>query len=255
MTTETTSTSQVLPMLNICSAPAQLADAQPAALPDKEVAVWLAEIGAENSLSDWETLLSPDERERAHRFHFPEDWRRYVYGRGLLRCLLGSYLRLDPASLRFTYSEHGKPELASGVSSRLLHFNLSHSGAKLVLVLAWDRRVGADVEEVTGNRDLEQIANRFFSPAERQALLAVDLSARKQAFYLCWSRKEAFLKASGDGLSLPLDQFDVSLQPGQVAALLATRPDASEASRWSMHNLDMGPDYAAAVVVEKLTQV
>ena len=245
MTTQTSTHS-----LNLYTAPAQLAQAQPALLPDNEVAAWLAEIGADNSLSDWETLLSPDERERAHRFHFPEDWRRYVYARGLLRRLLGTYLQLDPASLQFSYSEHGKPELAAGVSTRPLRFNLSHSGTKLLLAFAWDRRVGVDVEEVAGNRDLEQIANRFFSPAERQALLAADPSARKQAFYLCWSRKEAFLKASGDGLSLPLDQFDVSLQPGQPAHLLATRPDATEASRWTMHNLEMGPNYAAAVVVE-----
>jgi len=232
-------------------APAQVGMMQVASLADGEAAIWVAEVGSTNSLSDWEALLRSDERERAHRFHFPEDWRRYVYGRGLLRWLLGSYLGMDPASLNFTYSEHGKPELAASISARPLRFNLSHSGTKLLLACAWDRRVGADVEQVTGNRDLEQIANRFFSPAERSALLALTGEIRKEAFYLCWSRKEAFLKAVGDGLSMPLDQFDVAVEPGQPAALLATRPDPAETDRWEMHGLDLGPGYAAAVVLER----
>ena len=237
--------------LNIHNAPAQLGMAQRTSLPDTECTLWLAETENSNSLSDWEALLGSDERERAHRFHFPEDWRRYVYGRGLLRWLLGSYLGLDPAWLKFTYSEHGKPELAAGLSARPLHFNLSHSGAKLLLAFAWDRRVGVDIEQITGNRDLEQIANRFFSPAERAALQALDGDTRKEAFYLCWSRKEAFLKAMGGGLSMPLDQFDVMVHPRQPAALLATRPDSEEASRWEMHGLDVGLGYAAAIIVER----
>ena len=248
----TSSTVQRNPLtLSIHTAPTLLAPAQTSSLPDTACTLWFAETGGSNSLSDWEALLGSEERERAHRFHFPEDWRRYVYGRGLLRWLLGIYLGLDPAALKFTYSEHGKPELAAGISPRPLHFNLSHSGAKLLLAFAWDRRVGVDVEQITGNRDLEQIANRFFSPAERAALRALDADTRKEAFYLCWSRKEAFLKAMGGGLSMPLDQFDVALHPGQPAALLATRPDSEEASRWEMHGLDVGSGYAAAVVVER----
>ena len=237
--------------LTMHSAPSQPVMTKPAPLADAEAAIWVGEVGGTNSLSDWEALLSPDERERAHRFHFPEDWRRYVYGRGLLRWLLGSYLGLDPAALKFTYTEHGKPELADAISARPLHFNLSHSGTQLLLAFAWERRVGADVEQVTGNRDLEQIANRFFSPAERKALLALQGDTRKEAFYLCWSRKEAFLKAVGDGLSMPLDQFDVAVHPNQPAVLLATRPDPAEADRWEMHGLDLGPGYAAAVVLER----
>lgn len=237
--------------LTMNAAPAQLGTTPSAPFNNTEAAIWVAEVTGTNSLSDWEALLGPDERERAHSFHFPEDWQRYVYGRGLLRWLLGSYLELDPAALKFTYSEHGKPELAAGLSPRPLHFNLSHSGTKLLLAFAWERRVGADVEQVTGNRDLEQIAKRFFSPAERTALLALEGNTRKEAFYLCWSRKEAFLKAVGDGLSMPLDQFDVAVHPGKPAALLATRPDPTEAERWEMHGVDMGPGYAAAVVLER----
>jgi len=251
MKPSTTPDSRTSLNLSMNTAPSQVGMMTPAPLTDTEAAIWVAEVDGTNSISDWEALLGSDERERAHRFHFPEDWRRYVYGRGLLRWLLGAYLGVDPASLKFTYSEHGKPELAAGVSARPLHFNLSHSGTKLLLAFAWERRVGADVEQVTGNRDLEQIANRFFSPAERSALLALQGDIRKEAFYLCWSRKEAFLKAVGDGLSMPLDQFDVAVQPGQPAALLATRPDPAEAERWEMHGLDMGPGYAAAVVLER----
>ncbi len=217
--------------------------------------MWLGKFADTDPMGAWEAILAPEEQERAQRFHFMPDRRRSVYGRGLLRWLLGSYLELDPIRLQFAYSSQGKPELTSALVEKLakgqLHFNLSHSGTQLVLAFAWERRVGADVEQVRSDIELEQIAERFFSPAEQGALRSLKSPDRIPAFFRCWTRKEAYVKATGKGLTLPLDQFDVSLLPGQPAALLATRPDAEEASRWALHGVDVGPEYAAAVAVER----
>jgi 4'-phosphopantetheinyl transferase len=237
------------------SAPLQpedlLPDFFPKKLQDGTVEVWFAELGDSNSLDTWESLLAPEEQERAQRFHFAPDLRRYTYGRGLLRWLLGAYLEMDPTDLRFTYSPHGKPDLAFGIAKRQLGFNVSHSGTLLLLAFAWERCVGVDVEQVREDVEVEQIAERFFSHNEREALLSLNEASRIPAFFRCWSRKEAYIKATGKGLSLPLSEFDVSLLPGQPAALLATRPDPREAGRWTLYNLETGSEYAAAVAVER----
>jgi 4'-phosphopantetheinyl transferase len=225
-------------------------------LPNGSVDVWLgelvdADVADSGSQEAWEAFLAPDEQERARRFHFPADRRRFVYGRGVLRWLLGAYLEADPARIQFTYSSEGKPELKPAPASRQLHFNLSHSGTRVLLAFAWERRVGADVEQVRNDMELEQIAGRFFSLSEQNALRSLDEASRISAFFRCWTRKEAYVKATGKGLALPLSQFDVSLLPNQPAALLATRPEAREAERWVLHNLDVGSGYAAAVAVER----
>jgi 4'-phosphopantetheinyl transferase len=230
-------------------------------LPSAAVDVWSAEL-TDQDLADstpteaWEALLAPEELGRSRRFHFAPDLRRYVYGRGLLRWLLGAYLDLDPARVQFVCSAHGKPELApalvENLAKRRLHFNLSHSGSRVLLAFAWERHIGVDVEQVRHDIEVEQIAGRFFSRAEQDALQSLESASRIPAFFRCWTRKEAYVKAKGQGLALPLDQFDVSLLPGEPAALLATRPDAGEATRWALHGLEAGPEYAAAVAVERL---
>ena len=223
----------------------------PLSLSDGQVDVWPADLADTAPLDAWEAFLSPEEQERVRRFHFPADFRRYVYGRGLLRWLLASYLETDPARIQFTYSPEGKPEVVPGPAHRQLHFNLSHSGTKLLLAFAWERQVGADVERLRSDIELEQIATRFFSYAEQSALLSLPPAQRTAAFFRCWTRKEAYVKATGKGLSLPLGQFDVSLLPEHPAALLATRPNAQEAEHWLLHGLELGPGYAAAVAVER----
>ena len=188
--------------------------------------------------------LSPDELERAERFHFEKNRNEFMFTRGLLRQLLGFYLGNNPAALRFVYSPHGKPSL---LDNNTLKFNLSHTDGMLVCAFARHREIGVDIERIRQDFKVEEIAERFFSMTERLALRELSALERYAAFFHCWTRKEAYIKARGEGLSHPLHQFDVSLAPGQAAALLATRPDPEEARRWALWDLAVSPHYAAAL--------
>ena len=198
-----------------------------------------------------ERLLSVHEPARADRFAFPDLRRRFVVGRGALRSILAPYTGVPAAALRFRYGPRGKPALDGPSRPGSVRFNLSNSHELALVAVARGRELGVDVEW-TGRTlsDAEHIAERFFSPAERAALRALPAALRLDGFYACWTRKEAFIKALGDGLALPLDAFDVSLAPGAPAALLAGRGPAADVARWELHALDAGPDYAAALVVE-----
>jgi 4'-phosphopantetheinyl transferase len=182
------------------------------------------------------------------RFRFERDRRRYLTGRGLLRSLLGRYLAMAPQDLRFETTAAGKPHLAPGQGQ--LQFNLTHSGEYVLFAIADGRAVGIDVEEVHDDFDVGQVAVHFFSPHEQRELETFTGRARIEAFFACWTRKEAYVKARGAGLSLPLDQFDVSLRPGEPARLIATRPDPAEATRWQLGGLDVAAGYKAALAVE-----
>ena len=221
----------------------------PLALGERHVHVWQSAIetsSPENArLQD---LLSSDERERAARFHFEKDRSAYIVSRGRLRILLGAYLGASPAELQFVYSKYGKPSLGNSTQHASLSFNVSHS-AGLVLYAFAKRRVGVDVEHVRNNFDAGQIAERFFSEAEKIALRTTAQAQRHQAFFRCWTRKEAYIKAIGEGLSHPLHQFDVSLDAGS-AAILGSRPDAAEAKRWLLRDIPLPADYIGALAVE-----
>jgi 4'-phosphopantetheinyl transferase len=197
-----------------------------------------------------QNILDDDERSRAGRFYFRRDRERFVVGRGVLRTLLGRYLDRSPESLSFTYSPHGKPTLASEFGDDAIRFNLSHSQGTALYAFTRNRELGVDLEFIRCDLETEQIAQRFFSQSEIAALLALPLSLRKYAFFLCWTRKEAYIKARGEGLSMPLDQFDVSLIPEEPAVLLSTRPDPDEGRGWSLRNLTPGAGYAAALAVK-----
>jgi 4'-phosphopantetheinyl transferase len=192
-------------------------------------------------------LLAEDERARAASFHFDRDRGRYVVGRGLLRSLLAAYTGAAPRDLEFRYGEFDKPRLA-GTGPR---FNISHSGAIALLVFVEGVEVGIDVELEGGDEfPRDRIAERFFSPAEVAALGALPAPERPRAFLRCWTRKEAFIKARGDGLSLPLDSFDVTLAPGEPAALLRTAWSEDEPSEWWLQDLsDRARSYVAAVAL------
>jgi len=199
---------------------------------------------------EWTGLLSTDELQRARRFRFPRDCRRFAAGRTTLRMLLAGYLEDEPARLSFHYSDHGKPSLAGAHQSSRLKFNVSHSGNVAIFAFVLDRNVGVDIERVHTDIEVDAIAQRFFSPYEQLALAALPPAEKYFGFFNCWTRKEAFVKAVGQGLSLPLENFDVSLRLGESARLLATRPDAREAERWTMLAPEIQPDHVAAVVVE-----
>jgi 4'-phosphopantetheinyl transferase len=201
-------------------------------------------------LEGYRVCLSSDEIARAQRFRFESDRNEYIVARGTLRTLLGQYLDVPSEELRFSYSAFGRPSVVHHKAASAFDFNISHSGGTALMAFAWARQIGVDVELVRRDFTTGEIADRFFSSAERTALKALLEEKRHAAFFRCWTRKEAFIKALGEGLSHPLDQFDVSLDPNAPAALLATRPDASEAQRWKLWDIEVPVEFAAALAFE-----
>jgi 4'-phosphopantetheinyl transferase len=245
-------------------------------LAENDVHLWQAELDRLSAhVQRLEHTLAPDELARANRFHFPQDRARFVVTRGALREILGQYLGLTPEQVRFGYGPVGKPVLAVGggagerESGRAgeqgnggagergnggvevsLEFNLAHSGRLALFAVARGRRVGVDVEQIRPNVACEKLAVRFFAPEEQAQLLALPADLRIEAFFACWTRKEAFVKARGEGLALGLDQFAVSVAPGEPAVLLRAAFDPDEASRWTILALSPAPGYTAALAVE-----
>ena len=191
-------------------------------------------------------LLSREEHERADRYRV--EWARanFILTRGALRSLVGSYIGKPPQEVSFRYSEFGKPSLDEASD---LHFNVSHTDGMAVLAFVKNCEVGVDVERIRPELEGTQLAERFFSIVERHALENLSGDELHAAFFRCWTRKEAYVKARGDGLSLPLNHFDVSIEANAAQALLATRPDASDARRWTLCDLAVGREYAAALAV------
>jgi 4'-phosphopantetheinyl transferase len=194
-------------------------------------------------------LLSIEERERAARYRVPRPRTDFIVTRGTLRLLLAGYLGMAPQELSFRYSEHGKP-LIDGPSD--LRFNVSHTDGLALLGFVRTRAIGVDVEKITASPDARKLAERFFSVRERQFLEKLSGDDLHAAFFRCWTRKEAYVKARGEGLSLPLHEFDVSVAAGESHALLATRPDSSEAGRWTLRDLPVESGYAAALAVAEM---
>jgi 4'-phosphopantetheinyl transferase len=217
------------------------------ALSRDEVHVW--QIDLDVDASPYWDLLATEERERALRFRFERDRDHYTVGRGSMRVLLGRYLGGPPSELRFGYGAHGKPELEEPSGSEL-RFNLSHSHRLALLAVTAERAVGVDIEGVHRDVGDEQIARRFFSSAEVSVLLGLPEAERRAAFFRCWTRKEAYLKARGDGIYYGLHHFAVTLAPGEPAALLSNALHPAEVARWSMSAVPVPPGYEAAVAVE-----
>ena len=221
-------------------------------LGSNEVHVWQAALDVKASdVQRLQQILSPDERARAGRFYFRKDREHFIVARGVLRVILGRYLGMDPNQIRFSYSPHGKPALAGDSRRNAFHFNLSHSHGLVLYAFTRARELGIDIEHIRPDFASEQIAEHFFSHREVAALRALPAPKQTEAFFNCWTRKEAYIKARGEGLSLPLDQFQVSLVPGEPAALLSTNGDPQETSRWSLQTLDPGHGYVAALAVER----
>jgi 4'-phosphopantetheinyl transferase len=216
-----------------------------------QVHVWCVALDQPDSRvrSLWHTL-APDEQGRAERFHFRRDREHFIIARGLLRQLIGRYLGIEAHRLRFCYNSYGKPGLAEELNPSPISFNLSHSQGLALFAFTHQRELGVDIEYVRPEVVKERIAEHFFSRQEVAVLRALPAAMQAEAFFNCWTRKEAYVKAKGEGLSLPLDQFDVSLTPGDEAALLATRGDPREASRWSLQALHPAPDYIGALALE-----
>lgn len=192
--------------------------------------------------------LSPSELDRANRFRFERDGRRFVAARGLLRLVLSYYLNTPPSELKFTSGEFGKPALAPPFDRSGTSFNVAHSGDLALFAVAHGRQVGVDVEGVKHNEELESVARHFFSAREFSSLRALPITARARGFFDCWTRKEAYIKARGEGVSFPLERFSVSFTP--AAATLEVEGEPGESSRWRVRPLALGADYAGALVAE-----
>jgi 4'-phosphopantetheinyl transferase len=201
-----------------------------------------------NCLARLQQTLSPDELTHAQRFHFERDRRRYIVGRGVLREILARYLGQDAGQIVFAYTERGKPYLPKNPLN--IHFNLAHSHEMAVYAVTVGHEVGVDIEHIHPVAEMDQIVERFFSPTEIRAWRALPEAQKPTGFFNCWTRKEAYIKATGEGLSKPLDQFAVSLAPDEPARLLCVDGDENEAQRWSLHALRLDQnDYAGALAI------
>lgn len=217
------------------------------ALVSGEVHVWRASLRPPpDVLRRHHATLSAGERERAARFRFDEHRERFVAGRGIQRALLGRYAGIAPEAVRYREGAHGKLELDDGRG--LIRFNATNCEDRALFAVVQGRRIGVDLEAVRPVPEAESIIESFFSPAERRAFLEVPADSRDEAFFACWTRKEAFIKALGGGLSIPLDDFDVTLAPGEPARLLAVR--GLSADEWTLREIDPGPGWAGALAVE-----
>jgi 4'-phosphopantetheinyl transferase len=221
---------------------------RPALPPPSEVHVWTVELVADRDSADaCFRSLSADERERASRFRFEHLRTAFTLSHGILRWLLGRYLAVQPDRVGFAYGERGKPRLAFPAAP--IEFNMAHSGRYAAYAFAVGCEVGVDIEEVRSISDQENVVQRFFSPAECEEWLDLDPSQRGQAFFRCWTRKEAYIKALGDGLSIPLDSFRVSLRPGVPASVIDVRGDAAAAGRWRLSALAAPDGYEASLAL------
>lgn len=219
--------------------------------PSDRIDVWRVCVDPrDQSEQDFRRILAPDELARASRFHFEKDRGRYIRGRATLRILLGRYLETPPGEIRFQYENNGKPELALPHDPRILRFNVSNSHGLALIAVGSGNAVGIDIEKVRPMPDLLDIARRFFSTREVQALLAVSEDKRQEAFFACWTRKEAFLKATGIGLSYPLSKFSVSVDPDGSAELCEVEENAHAAGQWSLKDVRPGEGFRGTLVWE-----
>lgn len=220
-------------------------------LAENQVDIWQIDIAeSRGDIQRCRSLLSPDETERADRFRFEKHRARFTRARAAMRKILGSYVAIAPKELTFAYGANGKPDLIGETERSGIKFNLSHSGVVAVLAVTQGLTVGVDVERINPEVASEEIAVSFFSQREVQCLQALPVEEKADGFFACWTRKEAYIKALGDGLSVPLDSFEVAFGPGIPAALLRVKTDPTQVMRWSMYDLEVAPGYRAAVVVQ-----
>jgi 4'-phosphopantetheinyl transferase len=221
-------------------------------LEDAEIHIWRVFLNPSPAAAEsLKKNLSSDERHRASRFHATKNQIRFTVARGALREILGSYLPLPPRDIRFRYTDHGKPELDLPRAADKICFNLSHSHELALYAVCRDHEVGVDVEYVRAGFPIDEIAPQFFSARENAALSALPPEERARAFFSCWTRKEAYVKADGKGLSIPLDKFDVSVDPEAAQPRLRIHGDPIESSEWLIRSLRPGEDYFAAVAARR----
>lgn len=236
--------SEVTPAVEWCSPPPAFP------LPRTAVHVWRADLDLDVArLHQLRGNLSADEQERAARFRFSGDRERFTAARGLLRDILTCYLDTAANKVRFHYGPHGKPCLAEPAHADL-RFNVSHSHAVMLIAVAHQREVGVDIEHCGAAIAVEDLAETTLSAPEEEVLRLLDRHGRRRALLQSWVRKEAYIKADGRGVSLPLTDVDVATHEGRVAVLNATTGKWETCPRWTLLPLAVGPEYAGALAVE-----
>jgi 4'-phosphopantetheinyl transferase len=195
-------------------------------------------------------MLTLDEKERASRFRFNKDRRRFIVARGFLRNLCGHYLNKGPVAVNLRYGEYGKPELDVRDPEKVVYFNLSHAGDYIVYGFCKNRKVGIDVEQIHEFQEMNQVAESFFSEDDVAIFKQFPMSEKADAFFSYWTRKEAYLKATGEGLSLDPKSVSVPFLPCQEAKILTSDGPEAREIPWTILSLKTPPRYAAAVAVE-----
>lgn len=218
---------------------------RPKELAANEVHIWtMPTQAAEAALNELERILCEDERERASRFHFRHLRDSFVITHGVLRSVLAGYLDLPAQEISFALGARGKPAV-SHISQ--LQFNLTHSDTMAAIAVLTDCEVGLDLERLRPIEDMEEIARRYFCAEEAAEILELPAVERDRAFFRCWTRKEAYIKAIGDGLSCPLDSFQVAIEADAQPRLVHIAGDRAAAAAWTLHDLPLAPEYIAAV--------
>jgi 4'-phosphopantetheinyl transferase len=220
------------------------------ALAENQVDIWQIPISGQGGVERHRQLLSHDEVQRADAFHFEKHRRRYIAGRAAMRQILGIYTGIASKELVFSYGEKGKPELAGELKRPEIKFNLSNSQDIAVLAVAQNLTVGIDIEWINPEFATDEVARRFFAAGEVRRLQSLPVAERSDAFFACWTRKEAYIKALGEGLSVPLDSFEVAFGPGVPAALLQVRVNPGEVERWSLYDIAVTQGFRSAIIVE-----
>jgi 4'-phosphopantetheinyl transferase len=216
-----------------------------------EIHVWFAVL--DQSASEFYRYirtLSAEERVTARRFYFQEDRKRFVARHGILRMILGCYLGVKASELRFYHGENGKPAITETFSKEPICFNLSHSNGAALFAFTRNHEIGVDIEHIRDISEMEDIVERFFSTREKTFFRALAHEKRREAFFDCWTRKEALIKAIGEGLSCPLDKFDVTPVPDEGETLPTIEGDPKGVPDWPIHTLRLARDYAGALATE-----
>ena len=220
-------------------------------LTGSDIHVWCASLNVSpQDLSYYGSLLSPDEVQRAERFYFEKDRDRFIIGRGLLRTILGGYLNLEPAQIEFVYGEHGKPAINSRLNDQALEFNLSHSKDLALYAFNWNRKVGIDIEYMIPMADMDDFARQFFTPNETALINSLTGQQKEDTFFKTWTCKEAFLKANGEGLTVPINQVEISFTNLGAVRLKSIGRESGQVANWCLEMLDHFPGYNAALAVE-----
>ena len=223
----------------------------PQPLTDSDLHIWRTSLsGSPEKLSYFDSLLSSDEKARSERFYFERDRDRYIFGRGILRTLLGGYLQREPSKITFVYGPHGKPAIESVHSNKSLQFNLAHSNDWAVYAFGWDQPLGIDLEHIRPMPDVDDLAERFFSATESALIHSLTDDQKWETFFTIWTCKEAFLKASGSGLTVPLDQFEVSPKANGGMKIDSVWGNSEPAARWRLEIFRPMIGYQAAIAVE-----